>query len=444
MDQTNQKKKIGVFSLVSIGTGSMIGAGIFSTMGVGITQAGRGVVLAFLLAQALVFIQYIASWVMVGTFDVPGGNYGQRALVMPPFMTGAGAVSMVVSNFTRSVQGLSVASYICLLIPALTDYQNILAFVTLTVFFLATIPGTAFLAKIQNVMVVLMYIALALFIVYGVIHFDPSAYDGDPLLPQGIMGLLMGTATLSYACNGVMNLLSYGDEVEGATRKIPLAMVISTLVGTLIYVFLGFASTHCMSYSQISNQNMGYVAQIIMPDALYKFFVIGGALFALATTMLGGIGAMKWPIFRSAQDGWLPKVMTKTTKSGFPWVVMLVMYLVAVIPIIGGFTLDSVVALITVPNTINALVFSICCWRVPEKFPNTWSKNVFHMSAPVFRFLLILSVAAGGVLAMFSLKNQTTGLMIANIVMCIGLYVYGYFRYKSGAVKLEAREIYKD
>ena len=436
-----KKKSIGVFSLISIGVGSMIGAGIFSTMGSGITLAGRSLTIAIVIAALLVFLQCFTEFALTSAFSLPGGTYAVNALTLPKFFVGVTAINYILANFGRSVMGLTMASFLAELIPALADYQTLVAFLLITMFFLVSIPGTQFLTKVQNVMTICMYAALGLFIVYGFLFADPQAYAGEPFMAKGVSGVFAAAAVLSWSCHGAQNITSIIDDVDDGNKKVPKAFLLTFLVGGAIYVLLAFACTHAMPYAEVAGQNMGYVAQKIMPTGLYLFFTIGGALFALGTTMLGAISAMKWPIYASAEDGWLPPVFTKKTQKGFPWVVMLMMYLVAVLPVVGGFSLNSIVSLILVPGNIANIVRVFYSWNIPEKYPNTWKKNTLHMSAGVYRVMLVFSLIASATLAYFGLRNQSTSGMIGNLLMTAGLIIYSYLRYRSGKVHFKALEV---
>lgn len=444
MKDKGNSKSLGMFDLVSMGVGSIIGAGIFSMLGIGITYSGRGIVIAMLLAMLLTFIQFIRPFVFSAVFDLPGGTYDQTSLVFPPVLIGAGSLTTIISNFSRSVQGLAVASYLAMLFPVLVPYQRVIAFIVVTGVFALTIGGNKFISKFQNVMVICMYAALVLFIVYGIANYDSAAVASSEFLPQGGVGLLLATSMMSYTCSGALNIINLTKDTEDARKKVPKAIVLSCVIAALIYALIGFAATCCLPYSEISGQNLGDIAKMIMPTGMYVFVIIGGALFALLTTLVGAISATKWPIYASAKDGWLPQVFAKQTKTGYPWAVMLMMYLIAVIPIIGGFSLESIVSMILVPTAVSTIASVFCCWRVPEKYPKAWKENTLHMSPGMYRGLLLLSVVASTLISVFSLINQSAGMIIANLAMTAGLFVYAALRYRSGKVTIASREIYTE
>ena len=61
------------------------------------------------------------------------------------------------------------------------------------------------------------------------------------------------------------------------------------------------------------------------PRPLLPIFIIGGAAFALLSTLQTYIISYREAITAHAEDGFLPKVFTKKTKSGYPiWVGLLI------------------------------------------------------------------------------------------------------------------------
>lgn len=438
-----EKKKLNVFDLTSIGIGSIIGAGLFSMLGTGIYYGGRGVTIAVALAMLMVFLQHIRKPILAGVFVLPGGNYDQNSLTLPAYFTGANALMSIISNLSLSVFGISMASYIATLIPALADYQKLVAVVMITLFFGVSIPGTKFLSMVQNLIVVLMYVALAIFVIFGIINLDASVMQ-ESFLPQGITGLLMSIAMMSFTCSGATTIINLTAETKNPKKNIPLSMVVTTVVCIVIYALLGFAATCALPYADVANQNMGDIAQHFMPNGLYLFFVIGGALTAIASSLLGTISGMKWPILGAAKDGWLPKVFTKETKNGFPWVVMLTMYLIAVVPIIAGFSLQTIVSFILVPSSIITIAANFINWKLPEQFPKAWSENSWHLSPNAFRVLMVLATISGLILTIFTLSTNSVSSIIGNLIMTVFVFAFGYFRFKSGKVHLSARELYKE
>ncbi len=434
-------KKISLFSLVSIGVGSVIGSGIFSMLCMGVSITDRSIELAMVVAMFFAIIQQMRNIFISSMFAKDGGVYAQQALVLPPDFTGVMAIVYVISNCSFSVLGISVANYLIQLIPALAPYSKLISVGILTLFFLISLKGTSFLAKIQNVLTVCMYAALFLLIIFGFINGDSVAvHDGTPYFANGARSFMMAVALMSFACNGTTSILNVTADAENPKRNIPIAMFVSGAICAVVYALLGHTAAAVLPVSEAASYTLGYVAQQLMPHALYIFFMIGGAIFALLTSLLGGIAGMWAPIWAGANDGWLPKFLAKRNENGVASNVLITMWLIAIVPVICGFSLDTIVSFITAPGAFVNVVAVALSYRLPQKFPEAWENCSLHCSYPVYCILLTISGIASLLIGIFSLQLLDRVGIIGNIVLTIAMFIYAHWRLKSGKVELRSIE----
>ena len=436
------EKKLNLFDLISIGVGCIVGSGVFALMGVGIAYTGRGIVLALFLAMALCVLQSIAFPLLTRIFEVDGGEYAINSLVMPKMCSGF-AVGRDILFRAGSLAVTAIAVVQCLekLFPSISAYGKLVAFLVLTLAFLCAVVGDKFAAGVQNIMCICMYLALGIFVVYGVMKMDTAAYSGDPMLPNGLKGLISAIALMSYTCNGFQYVINMGKSAANPRKNIPLAFCLSALVGAAIYALIGFAATHTHSYGEIAGMNLGGVAQMIMPNGLYMFFLIGGALFALCTSLLGAIVSGYRPLIASAKDGWLPGVLTKTTKKGAPYVLVL-LYLLGAVPIFLGMDLGDVATICLFPGAITKVLANIYAMSVPSRFEKSWKKSGLKISVGLYRFVLVVSSVAAVVLGVFYFISND--LKVAMLAVTAGIFVYGFLVDRFGNIHIQVKEEYTE
>lgn len=443
MEKTKTKLKL--FDLISIGVGSVVGAGIFSMLCTGMSMTGKSIALALVCAMVVTILQQVRSIFMSSMFALDGGMYSQQALILPPVFTGITVICFVFSNFSFSVFGISIAQYLSQLIPALAPFQRVLSVIILTAFFLVTVKGTGFLAKIQNVMAICMYAALAMFIVFGLIKGGSvGVVDDTPYFAAGPLGFMMAVAVMSFTCNGATNVINLSADTKNPKRDIPLSVLLTAGICSLIYFLLGFVSSNVIPFSETGTATLGTIAQKILPGGLYVFFVIGGAIFALSTSLLGGVAAISAPIVAGAEDGWLPKAWAKRTKSGYPYVVMLIMYLIAVIPAMFNFTLDTIVSFILVPGMLVNVITICMSFKLPQKYPKAWKNCSLRCPYWLYCVLLVLSMVASLITAVFSMLGLDAAGLIGNLILTLFLFGYSWLRVKSGKVVLNSIESVKN
>ena len=168
------EKKMSLMDLVFMGMGGCIGAGIFSMLGVGIGYTGRAVWLAFIIAMIFKMSQQVRMVIMASMFSLSGGMYSQQALILTPMLTGVSALTTVVSAFSFSVFGISLASYTATLIPAVAPFQTPLACAYLALFFILGTTGADLFSKVQNLLGISKIVTLGMFIVFGLIYINKT------------------------------------------------------------------------------------------------------------------------------------------------------------------------------------------------------------------------------------------------------------------------------
>lgn len=438
------KGKLRMFDLVSIGVGSVVGAGIFSMLTTGMAMTGRSIALALVFAMVVTILQQVRSIFMASMFALDGGMYSQQALILPKIFTGITVICFLFSNFSFSVFGISISQYLVQLVPALAPFQRFLSIIILTAFFLITVRGTGFLAKIQNIMAICMYAALGLFIVFGLVKGGGAPVDSTPYFATGPMGFMMAVAIMSFTCNGANNVINLSADSKNPKRDIPVSVLLTAGICSLIYFLLGFVASNAVPFAEAGTTTLGGIAQSIMPGGLYLFFVIGGAIFALATSLLGGIAAISAPIVAGAEDGWLPKALTKRTQAGYPYVVMLVMYLVAVIPAMFNFSMDLIVSFILVPGMVVNVITICLSFKLPKRYPKAWKSCGLHCPYWLYCVLLVLSMVASLITAVFSLLGLDLMGIIGNVALTVFLFGYSFLRIKSGKVELRSIDSVKE
>ena len=149
---------------------------------------------------------------------------------------------------------------------------------------------------------------------------------------------------------------------------------------------------------------------------------------------------MRYPMIQVAEDGWLPAIFKKTTKSGYPYITYLMFYLISIFPIVTGMGLDSVVSLVMIPTMLMNIYMNFACLSLPKKYPEQWAKVSIKMPLWFWKACCILGVFCAGVVSYnlfieLSLKDS-----IICVIMVAALVGLSALRLRQGAVSREALE----
>lgn len=161
-------KKLGLWNIIGLGLGGAIGTGIFVLLGYGIAYTGRSISLVVAIGCFFMLLAYWYNLAMPSMFVMKGGDYSMKAMLFNPFMSGVSAWMILVNGLAMSSYAVALAQYLAIAIPSLQNHQTIVAFVAMTLFFLTTIKGSRFVTILENIVTIVLVVALALFVAFGI------------------------------------------------------------------------------------------------------------------------------------------------------------------------------------------------------------------------------------------------------------------------------------
>lgn len=424
------------------GIGNCIGSGIFISMGVAIGFTGHSVVLALLLANALVLFAYAYKTLMSGMFVLPGGAYSQAALLQPPLLIGVTAISSLFTGFAFAMFALTIVEYASVVFPQIEPYGKWIALAIVTAFFITTFFGGKFMGKFNLVMVVVLILSLLVYIAVGLprVDFTLLSPAREGYLMGGPFKLVMAIAMLAFACQGATMPIAMTADAEKPKKNLPKAILLASLVVTIVYSLIGAVTVGILPVEQVQDKALGEVAKEIFPYPVFVVFILGGACFAIATSLYGAIAGVQHPLMSTIEDGWLPAFLGKKTKKGYPWVMMLALYIIAFVPIFVDLGLQEMISLMMIPTMLINTINNCLMLRLVKKYPGVWKKSFFHMPKWGFRIVIVLSVLCSTLICAALFTTLKSGDQYFMSVMLVLLFAYSFYRLKAKKVNLSALE----
>ncbi len=438
-----QKKKIGTLELCCYGIGNSIGSGIFVSMGSGIGYTGASIVLALVLSCIVVLFAYWHKILMSGMFALPGGRYGQQALLQPPTLVGFSGVMQIFTGLAISMYAISIVEFAASVFPALMEYQQIIAFCLITLFFFTTLMGGKFMGLFNAIMVGVLITALLLYLIVGLPKVDWALVSParEGYMSGGIFGLIMAVALMSFACQGSTMPIDMTEDAVNPKKTMPKAILLSSAVVMVVYVLMAIVTTGILPIEQVSGKNLSVVAEAIFSRPMFVAFIIGGACFAIATSLYSTIAGIQYPLMQTVRDGWLPEFFNKKTKNDYPWVLMGVMYLISIVPVVLNISVSSLVSQIMIPTMIVNTANNLLTFKVIRSYPHAWEGSFFHMPKWLLNVTLYFATFCSLLItvALFTTLKLAEAIWI--ILAVAALFVYSGLRLKSGKVDLTELEL---
>lgn len=366
---------------------------------------------------------------MTGTVRLRGGQYTQAALLLDQRFAGFYLVTTFVGNIGLASYGISFAQYMISVIPGLAPFSKWIAFGLLTFFYGLNLAGIENVARVQNMMVVLMSVALALFVILGVDDIQPGYFQQPGWMTGGMIGFLTGTAYLQSATAGAYNAANYGAEAKNPTKDVPFAIIVGTIIVATIYTLIGTVAAGVLPVDMVANQPLSLVAEAIMPRPLYVFFIVAGAGFALATTLNAMLGWLPKPMLQACTDGWFPASWGAITKKHkVPYVWLTLVYLLSAFGILTGWDIGTITSLTMVIVNINNIILSLAVMRLPKLLPMQWGKCYYHISNAKLCIACVLSALAACTQMVLLFMTLTAELMIGSVVFILVAIAYVLWR----------------
>jgi APA family basic amino acid/polyamine antiporter len=346
------KRTLGVGDLVMLSIGAVIGAGIFSTLGTAaageITPsgevvrygAGPALVLSFALLgvvcglSALCYAELAAmipqagsayaysyatlgelvAWIIgwdlileyaVGNVAVAIAWGGYLNALLSPWVTLPGWLTHGYWNVQAStepaVRALLTTAPRVAGVPVLV---NLPAFLIVMVVTWLLVVGVRESARVNNAMVAVKLLVLAVFVGVGAAHIDPANYR--PFAPNGFTGVHQGAAIVFFAFIGFDAISTAAEETKNPQRSMPLGILLGLGICTIIYMIVGAVATGLVPYARLKSSDPLAHAFEVAGLARFGWFISLGAVVSMAAVILVFQYGQPRIFYSMARDGLLP------------------------------------------------------------------------------------------------------------------------------------------
>ncbi len=236
------KRTLGPGLLVLYGLGVTVGAGIYALVGTAAARAGVHAPVAFLIAAAVMALSAASFAELAARFPVSAGEAAYVEAGLGSRYLGLGVGLLVVAAGIISAAAISrgAAGYLGVLLPG---PAWLLTAVVVVIMGLVAAWGIAEAVALAAVMTVIEIGGLLTIVAAGIWH-DPAVFADLPLALQGLdnpapwHGILGASLIAFFAFIGFEGMVNVAEEVKQPERTLPLAIGITILVTTVLYVIV--------------------------------------------------------------------------------------------------------------------------------------------------------------------------------------------------------------
>jgi APA family basic amino acid/polyamine antiporter len=451
------RRVLGPLNLISLGIGAIIGAGIFVLTGQAAAQyAGPAVVVSFILSGISCALTALCYAEMASMVPVAGSAYTYAYVTLGEFFAwvigwdlileylfGASTVAVGWSGYMVSLLkdfGILIPDWLSnspLVLDPDLGWVKTGAVINLPA--VLVILGAAFLlvlgiresAFINNLVVFIKILVLLLFIIIGVFFINPQNWS--PFIPSnngafghfGWSGILRGAGVIFFAYIGFDAVSTAAQETLNPQRNMPVGILGSLGVSTLLYVVVSMVLTGMVRYDRLLVPDPIAVAVDSTGYIWLSFFVKVGAVAGLSSVILVMLLGQSRIFYSMARDGLMPKKFALVHPVfRTPYITTVITGVVAAF-LAGIFPIGILGELVSIGTLLAFVIVSIGVLVL--RYTNPELKRPFK--TPLFPLVPVLG-AAISLLQMLSLPLGTWLRLI--IWMFIGFLLYFFYGIRHG------------
>jgi APA family basic amino acid/polyamine antiporter len=458
------RRALGPWNLIALGVGATIGVGIFVLTGTAAARnAGPALILSFLLSGIGCAFAGLCYAEFAAMLPVAGSAYTYAYAVLGEIFAWIIGWDLVLeySFSTATVASGLSANLIGLLgefgvhLPAaiagtpgdgtpgaIFNLPACLSVLATTAVLIRGIRESAnfnFLIVVLKVGTVLAFCATAAWFLMA--HPEAGRRNWDPFLPPnagefgrfGWSGVMRGAAVIFFAYIGFDAVSTAAQEAVRPQRDMPVGLLGSLAVCTLLYMLTSGLLTGVVSYRDL---DVGAPVALGMDRTGVHFggmLVRVGTILGLMTTMLVTLLGQSRVFFAMSRDGLLPPFLSRVHPRFLtPHVSLLVVGCVVSI-FAAIFPIGELGQLVSIGTL---LAFGIVCAAVLIlRYRRPDIERPFR--APLFPFVPVAGVLVS-MLLMISLPGVTWLRLV--IWLVVGAFVYAFYGRRSSRVREEDRE----
>jgi APA family basic amino acid/polyamine antiporter len=305
------KKGISLFGVFSLASGAMISSGIFILPGLAFAKTGPSVFISYLLAGILGLVGIFSVIELTTAMPRTGGDYFFVNKIFGPLF---GTFSGFLGWFALSLKSAFAIFGIAEITHIYTGFNPLLSGLILTVFFVVlNLVGVKEAAVFQVTMVAGLLLLLVAYIVAGLPRVEISNFR--PMFTGGYNEVLITAGFIFISFGGLLNIASIAEEVKNPSRNIPLGMLSSIIVVTILYTLITLVITGTLE-AEVFKESLTPVAdsaRAILGTPGYLAIIIASTLAFFTTANAGIMSASRYPM-ALARDRLIPPVIANVNK----------------------------------------------------------------------------------------------------------------------------------
>ncbi|WP_330178824.1 amino acid permease [Nocardia sp. NBC_01503] len=329
-DTGDFNKSMGLWQLVALSLGGLVGAGVFSLAGVVAHEvSGPAVLVSFAIAIVASGAAGLCYAEFAGMVPKAGSAYTYSYVALGEiigFMIGwdllleytaiVSVVAIAVSGYLNYIThyiGFDLPTW-ALGAPGTGDGHKIDLFAVLLCLLLAFLlsRGTRESARVQTGLVALKMLIVAIVVIAGAFHIKAGNYT--PFFPFGVGSAVSGAALAFFAVYGYDAMSAAAEESKDGKRLMPKAIMISLGIASVVYLLVCLVIVGMVNYTDINVSSPFSSAFDTVGMGILGLIIAVGAVIGVTTSAFANMLAVTRVGFAMSRDGLLPSYFGKSSE----------------------------------------------------------------------------------------------------------------------------------
>jgi APA family basic amino acid/polyamine antiporter len=312
---------------------------------------------------------------------------------------------------------------------------NVPAVFIVTALTILLVIGIKESTRFNNGMVIVKLVALGLFVATALMYVRPENYT--PFAPGGWKGIMGGAAIIFFAYIGFDAVSTAAEEARNPARDVPIGIVGSLIICTLIYIAVAAVLTGMVSYAKLNTPEPLTVALKSVGDswllrAVTGLVALGSVVAHTAVLLVFQMGQPRI-FFSAARDGLLPQwAATIHPRFRTPYLTTILTGVV----VAGTAAVTNIQEMVDLTNVGTLFAFMVVSAGVIVlRYTDPGRRRPFR--TPLVPLIPMLSIVACGYLIWY-----LPGITIIRFVLwlAVGLVVYFLYGYPHSRLNAASRD----
>lgn len=415
------ERSLSLTSVIAISIGGMLGSGIFVLPGLAAAKTGSSVWLAYLLAAVCILPAAFSKSELATAMPSSGGTYVYIERAFGPLFGTIAGIGLWLSLLFKSAFALvGFGAYLSILINIDARLTKYVAVTFLALILFLNILGVKKVGKVQIFIVSISIISLALILIFGIPR--TSAELLDPFMTEGNLGLFSTVAFVYISYAGVTKVAAIAGEIKNPGTNLPLAMILSLFIMTVIYVSVAFVLVGNLPLGELKTdiKPIYSIAKLLGGNYVGYIASVVGIITLISMANSGVLAASRFP-FAMAIDKLLPDFMGKIHAKYLTPVVTIIMTCFLMAMVIIFLDVEKIAKLASAFMVMMFILVNACVIVLRETSAQ-WYKPEYR--SPLYPFVQLFGIFSGVALLVF----LGSGPMLAIVgIFILGLIIYYFF-----------------